>query len=258
MFIKSNAIIILLPCHYRINDRLDCNALLLMQCYMEKEKLEICVDEAGRGPLLGRVYTAAVIWPQDLRSGLVCDSKLLKTREKLKRSYDFVVKNAVFYASDYATEQEIDKLNIRNATIASMHRAINKCHLAIDHILVDGCDFSICYHKEQSKYLDHSTVIKGDATYYGIAAASIIAKYERDEYIYALCNEYPDLNERYMISKNKGYGARVHMDGIEKYGISQFHRKSFRTCVDRELNICRDIYDIDFGSSCYSSSNDSD
>ena len=203
----------------------------MLLTYCEKNRLEVGVDEAGRGPLLGRVYTGAVIWPPDVESPLIKDSKRIKKREDLKIAYDFVKANAVAYAFDYATEDEIESENILQATMNSMHRAIEKCNMEPDHILVDGNYFDIY------KMIDYTTVKGGDDKYMSIAAASIIAKYERDSYIEELCDKYPELDDRYGIRGNKGYfSAKVHQEGLKKYGYCQFHRKTFRPCLDKELN----------------------
>ena len=200
---------------------------------MEKDKLEIGVDEAGRGPLFGRVYAGAVIWPPGLTTPLVKDSKKLSERA-LTEAYYFIINNAVAYGIAYANEDEIDELNILNATINTMHRAIRQCKLIPDSILVDGNQFHI-YSDKDDKPINYATVTKGDDNYYSIAAASILAKYTRDQYIYKLCDQYPELEERYNLRRNKGYGAKAHMEGIKKHGITMFHRKTFGICKRTEL-----------------------
>lgn len=199
------------------------------------DTLEIGVDEAGRGPSFGRMYTAAVIWSPTLTSHLIDDSKKLKNPAHLKAARDFVVENATAWSIDYATEQEIDKFNPLQADMRSMHRAIRGCNLIPDVILVDGNYFNI-YSDQNGDPVDHITVIKGDAEYYSIAAASILAKYEHDKYIHELCDQYPVLDERYNLRKNVGYMTAAHKEGIQKHGISQFHRKTFGPCKNRELN----------------------
>ena len=191
-------------------------------------KLEIGIDEAGRGPLFGRVYAGAVIWPPNLTSPLIKDSKKLSEKQ-LKLAYDFVINNAIAYSVAFSTEEEIDDINILQATMNAMHSAINKCLLVPDKILVDGNYFNDYYSKDGT-LVDHQTITKGDDTYYSIAAASILAKKERDDYIYQVCEQNPELDERYNLRKNKGYGAKAHRDGITEHGISQFHRKTFGIC----------------------------
>lgn len=204
-----------------------------METFMEKDKLEIGVDEAGRGPLFGRVYAGAVIWPPGLISPLIKDSKKLSERA-LAKAYQFVLDNAVAYGIAYADEDEIDEMNILNATINTMHKAIRQCCLIPDSILVDGNQFHI-YSDKDDNPIDYATITKGDDTYYSIAAASILAKYARDHYIYQLCDQYPELETRYNIRKNKGYGAKAHMNGIKEHGITRFHRKTFGICKKTEL-----------------------
>lgn len=196
--------------------------------------LEVGVDEAGRGPGFGRLYTAAVFWPPGLTSPLIDDSKKLKP-DQIKEARNFVVENAIAWHVSYATEQEVDKYNPLQADIRAMHKAIRGCKLIPDLILVDGNQFNI-YSDQDGNPIDYTTVIKGDATYYSIAAASILAKYEHDKYIHELCDEYPELDERYGLRSNVGYLSKKHKEGIAEYGISQFHRKSFAPCRNQPVN----------------------
>jgi ribonuclease HII len=197
--------------------------------------LEVGVDESGRGPGLGRLYTAAVIWPPGFESSLVRDSKTIK-KSHMKESYDFVIQHAIAYHVDYATEEEIEKNGILSANMASMHRAIKGINKDIKHLLIDGNYFEP-YMDSEGKYINHTTVIKGDSEYYSIAAASILAKWTRDQYIDKLCDEYPDLDTRYRIRDNKGYlSAQAHKDGLASYGYCQFHRKTWKTFIDLPFN----------------------
>ncbi len=199
-----------------------------LNTFCDEGLLEIGVDEAGRGPLFGRVYAGAVIWPPGLTSPLIRDSKKLNEKQ-LKLAYDFIIDNATAYATGYSTEKEIDDINILKSTMIAMHRAIKKCCLIPDQILVDGNYFSI-YLDKNDNAIDFVTVKGGDDIYYSIAAASILAKKERDDYIYELCDEHPELDEKYNLKKNKGYGTLAHRNGIKENGISQFHRKTFGIC----------------------------
>lgn len=207
-----------------------------MRRFFNRKLLEAGLDEAGRGPLFGRVYTAAVILnPEDpdFDFSKIKDSKRFKNRTHLLEVYDYIKENAVDYCVDWACEKEIDKLNIRNATYHSMHRAVDGLSMKPDLLLVDGNDF-IPYIKPSKNddfvSIVHNCIVKGDDTYTSIAAASILAKVERDNYIIELCKKYPYLKEWYSLDKNKGYGSKPHIDGIKKHGISEFHRKTFGIC----------------------------
>jgi len=207
--------------------------------FKDEDMLEVGIDEAGRGPLMGRVYAAAVMWPPDLKpTVLIDDSKKLKPAQ-LKTAYDYIKKHALAYGIAYATEDEIESLNILHATMHAMHKAINQCVLIPDQILVDGNYFDM-YFDDEGNPVEYSTVEQGDGKYISIAAASILAKWERDQYVLDLCDQYPELDERYSIKSNKGYGSKAHTDGIAKYGISQFHRKTFKSSKNAKLNIVKE------------------
>ena len=192
----------------------------------------IGVDEAGRGPLLGRVYTAAVILSDDFDVSLLKDSKKFTSEKKIKEAYDYIKENASYYHISYKDESYIDKVNILNATIKSMQESIYevlnnyKNDLNEVKIYVDGTQFKPCFYED--KWIPYECVIKGDSIHKCISAASILAKVERDEYIRNLCKEHPELQEKYGLLKNKGYGTKIHIEGIKKYGYSEYHRKSFK------------------------------
>ncbi len=173
------------------------------------------VDEAGRGPLAGDVYAAAVILPKGLIIPGLNDSKKLseKKREEL---YDVIVKEAVAYSVATADVSEIDTLNIRNATYLAMNRALTGLTVKCDYVLIDGDNVTGCD-------IMHECVIKGDSKSASIAAASILAKVERDRYMKKLAIEYPE----YMFEKHKGYGTALHIEMLRKYGASKVHRKTF-------------------------------
>jgi ribonuclease HII len=190
--------------------------------------LEVGIDEAGRGPAFGRVYAAAVIWPEDIQSNQVKDSKKFSKTADRERAYDFVIENALAYGIGYAEPEEIDEIGIGKAVMASMHRAVRNTYINPDHILVDGNYFRpFC--DQNDNFTNYSTVIKGDDKYYSIAAASIIAKVEHDRYIEDLCKRHPVL-DRYDLKSNKGYGTAKHIEAMKTYGITQFHRQSFKCC----------------------------
>lgn len=206
-----------------------------MQSFNHPDRLEVGIDEAGRGPLLGRVYTAAVIWPPNLTPTVrIDDSKKLSTTQ-INQAYQYIKENALAWSIDWASEDEIDNMNILHATMKSMHRAIDDVGLKVDSILVDGNYFDP-YFDSDGNPVESFTIEKGDSKFISIAAASILAKHDRDQYILQLCDEYPDLHQRYNLRNNKGYGAAAHTAGIKKYGICQFHRKSFKTSNGMTLN----------------------
>ena len=176
----------------------------------------ICgVDEAGRGPLAGPVYAAAVILPQGLVVEGLNDSKKL-SEKKRELLYDKVIESAVAWSVGIATEQEIDEVNILQATYLAMRRAVEGLALKADYALIDG-------NRMPPLDVDGETVIKGDSLSMSIAAASIIAKVTRDRFMLELDKEYPE----YLFAKHKGYGTALHYEMIEKHGISPVHRRSF-------------------------------
>ena len=203
---------------------------------MNEGELEVGLDEAGRGPMFGRVYVAAVIIPQDdsYEHSLMRDSKKLSGK---KRSYafDYIKENAIDWVVEYKDEKYIDKHNIFAANYTAMHEAVNKLLVKPDHLLVDGNYFKPCMYNDDD-YISYTTVVKGDNKYTPIAAASILAKVSRDKYIEEMCEKYPLLDEYYDIKSNKGYGSKRHMEGIKKYGISPWHRKSFGICATSKIN----------------------
>ena len=214
----------------------------------EANEIEIGVDEAGRGPMLGRVYTAAVVLPKDdsFNHSLMKDSKKFHSVKKIREAADYIKANALYWHVAYSDERVIEDINIRNATHKAMHESIKgvlskmkdaDMHTHI-HLLIDGNDFkpyialnSETFKEELSfKQIPHTCIEGGDNVYTAIAAASILAKVERDLYIEDLCAKEPILDERYGLLKNKGYGTKIHMDGIKKYGITTYHRKTFGIC----------------------------
>ena len=192
----------------------------------KKNSIEVGLDEVARGCMFGRVYTAGVVWSEDYiedKKYEIKDSKKL-SKKKREELYYYIIDNAIDWNVNYIESQEIDKINILNATMKSMHTNIDNLLLDVEHILVDGTNFN--YYKD----IEHTCVIKGDDTYYNIAAASIIAKVEHDWYIEELCKKNPDLNDKYDLLNNMGYGTKNHMDGIKKFGITEHHRKTFGIC----------------------------
>ena len=215
----------------------------LNKYYSEDENIvEIGVDEVGRGPLFGRVYTAAVILPKDdsFDHSKMKDSKKFHSKQKILEAAEYIKQNAIAWSVGYESEITIDEINILQATQQAMHSAINKC---IDQqqskqvkLLVDGNYFKpiVKYNpvRKMLEQVDYVCVEGGDNKYTAIAAASIIAKVARDTYIEELCSANPELIEKYGIDSNKGYGAKKHMDGIKEHGITIWHRRSFGPCKD--------------------------
>lgn len=208
--------------------------------YCEDNCIEIGVDEAGRGPMIGRVYAAAVILPRNetFRHGEMKDSKRFHSEKKLICMSDYIKENAVGWGIGYATEEEIDTHNIRKATHIAMHRAIKNIidtqDLSPDNLrlLIDGNDFTSYMMFKDNCLLpvQFETIEQGDNKITCIAAASILAKVARDAYIVNLCEAEPELHEKYGLLKNKGYGTTKHMDGIREFGISKYHRTTFGIC----------------------------
>ena len=187
-----------------------------LSLFMQKGVIEVGCDEAGRGCLSGPVFAAAVILPANFKCEALNDSKQLseKTRNELRI---IIEREAISYTVAQCTPQEIDEINILWASVEAMHRAIAKLKTTPQHILVDGNRF------KPYKKIPHTCVVKGDSKFMSIAAASILAKTYRDEYMKNLHHEFPD----YGWDKNKGYPTRVHREGITKCGITPHHRKSF-------------------------------
>jgi ribonuclease HII len=203
----------------------------LLKPYYKQDSLEVGIDEAGRGCLFGPVCVGAVVWNPECPEPLypIRDSK--KCSEKV-RNYlrKYIVENAIAYSVQFVSAEEIDKMNILNATMAGMHRCIDDIRetLEIDRILVDGTTFPY-YTDHNLNVIEHVCIPGGDNLYQSIGAASILAKTYRDEYIQSLVSGNPSL-ERYGLGQNKGYGTSTHMDALKLYGPSDDHRKSFKPC----------------------------
>lgn len=201
----------------------------ILERFYRENTLEAGVDEAGRGPLFGRLYIGAAILPPDdsFDHSLMRDSKKISERKRLV-AYDYIRENAIDYAIHYVEPNDIDVDNIYNATLHGMHSALDALMVKPEHILVDGSTFIPYSFEGNSIY--HTCITGGDDKYTSIAAASILAKVARDNYIKALCKEDATLDEYYGLLSNKGYGTAAHMNGIKEHGISKHHRKSFGIC----------------------------
>ena len=209
----------------------------LNKYYNNNDIFEIGIDEAGRGPMFGRVYSAAVILPKDdsFKHEWMKDSKRFHSEKKILEVAEYIKNNATAWAIGYSTEEEIDFHNIKVATHLAMHKAIKQLILKDNkyHLLVDGRDFKIYNSIDEERgmiQIPHTCIEGGDNKYTSIAAASILAKVARDQYINDLCDNDNTLIERYDLKKNKGYGTKQHMDGIKQFGITKHHRKTFGIC----------------------------
>ena len=199
--------------------------------------VEAGCDEAGRGCLAGSVYAAAVILPDDYQNELLNDSKQL-TEKRRYQLRDMIERDAVAWAVGIVTPEEIDKINILNASILAMHRALDQLKVRPEAIIVDGNRFKPYYERgERSEVrgerLPHTTIVKGDGKYLSIAAASILAKTYRDDYMNRLAEEYP----QYDWLSNKGYPTQKHREAIRQYGITPYHRKSYNLLGDGQLTL---------------------
>lgn len=189
----------------------------MLEPFMNPGVVEAGCDEAGRGCLCGPVACAAVILPPDFVCEGLDDSKKLseKQREDLR---PYIEENAIAWAVVMVDAEEIDRINILNASIIGMHRALTKLNVRPQHILVDGNRF------KPYKDIPHTTVVKGDAKFMSIAAASVLAKTHRDELLMKLHADFP----QYGWDKNKGYPTKAHRDAIREFGASPIHRKTFK------------------------------
>ena len=218
--------------------------------YDIQNKYEISTDGVGLGTLYGRVYAAACILPKTgFRHEDMKDSKKIKSKKKMREFADYIKTNSIAWHIAYVEEPMIDRINILQAEMLAMHDCIRgvlskmnfeKSDYKDYMLLVDGNYFKLFTmfdeKNEQICSFRHETIEQGDNKYSGIAAASILAKDARDQYIEDMCTKYPDLITRYSLNTNEGYGTKAHMEGIQKYGITQWHRKSFGCCKTAQLN----------------------
>ena len=196
--------------------------------------IEAGCDEAGRGCLAGSVYAAAVILPDGYENPLLNDSKQL-TEKRRYELRDIIQRDAVAWAVGIVTPEEIDRINILNASILAMHRALDQLTVRPEAIIVDGNRFKP-YHPAvdgSPVNIPHTTIVKGDSKYMAIAAASILAKTYRDDYMNELAKEYP----QYDWQKNKGYPTKKHREAIRQYGTTPYHRMSYNLLGDGQLSL---------------------
>lgn len=194
----------------------------MLKPYMIEGVVEAGCDEAGRGPLAGSVFAAAVILPPDFSNDILNDSKQLTERQRCMLR-EVIEREAIAWAVAEVTAEEIDRINILQASLLGMHRALDQLTVVPEHILVDGNKWKPYVPPGGLLEVPARTVVKGDATYMSIAAASILAKTYRDDYMLRLHEQYP----MYGWDENKGYPTAAHYEAIRQYGVTPYHRKSF-------------------------------
>lgn len=231
------------------------------------ELFEICIDEAGRGCLFGRVYIACVVLPKESTKNNVSsfpgkpdftdesfsgnnikDSKKFSSKTKINQVAEYIKQNAFAWHIAFIEHDVIDKINILQAVMRGMHECIRKTIESLNTdiskcmAIIDGNYFTPYREFDETQQsiveMKFSTIEKGDSIYMGIAAASILAKTARDQYVLEMCNTYPELNIKYNLHKNMGYGTKQHLEGIKQHGITQWHRKTFGICRDTPVVEC--------------------
>ena len=191
----------------------------------QKEKIEAGCDEAGRGCLAGPVFAAAVILPDHFSNNLLNDSKQLTEKQRIQLR-PIIEREALAWAVAMVDNHEIDQINILNASFLAMHRALDRLPIRPEHIIIDGNRF------KTYRQIPHQCIVKGDGKYMSIAAASVLAKTYRDEFMENLHQQYPMYNWK----KNKGYPTKEHRAGIQQHGTTEYHRLSF-TLLDSQLKL---------------------
>lgn len=194
--------------------------------YLQENRIEAGCDEAGRGCLAGAVYAAAVILPPDFKNEMLNDSKQLTEKQRYALR-SMIEESALAWAVGIVSPEEIDQINILNASFLAMHRAIDQLKIRPEHLLIDGNRFN------PYPNIPHTTIVKGDGKYLSIAAASILAKTYRDDYMNQLHREYPV----YDWDHNKGYPTKKHRAAIAEHGISPYHRKSYNLLGNGQLTL---------------------
>ena len=197
----------------------------MLKSHYYEDLIEAGCDEAGRGCLAGSVYAAAVILPSDYQNELLNDSKKL-TAKKRYTLREEIERDAIAWAVGIVTPEEIDKINILNASFLAMHRALDQLKVRPEAVIVDGNRF------KPYQDLPSTTIVKGDGKYLSIAAASILAKTYRDDYMLSLAEEYP----QYDWQSNMGYPTKKHRQAIREHGITPYHRKSYNLLADGQLS----------------------
>lgn len=204
----------------------------MLQNIFYTNKIEAGCDEAGRGCLAGSVYAAAVIFPPDYRNARLNDSKQLTEKQRYMLREE-IERDATAWAVGIVTPEEIDDINILNASLLAMHRALDRLATRPEAIIVDGNKFKPYKDPSTGIILPHATIVKGDGKYLSIAAASILAKTYRDDYMNTLAEEYP----QYDWQNNKGYPTKKHRAAIKQHGCTPYHRMSYNLLGDGQLEI---------------------
>jgi ribonuclease HII len=202
--------------------------------YLHDDKIEAGIDEAGRGCLFGRMYVAAVVLPSELdcfsdNGDLLMSIKDSKKLSEKKRDmlYDYIKENAVDYSVQWCSNTQIDEENVLQADLNTMHKALDALVVPVQRILVDGD----CWKPWQTDpEAEVYKIIEGDSKFLAIAAASILAKVERDRWVLSECDANPDWDTHYGLRSNKGYGTAKHMEGIKTHGVTPLHRMSYAPC----------------------------
>jgi len=221
-----------------------------LKMFYQQEKIEIGIDEAGRGPLFGRLYVAAVVLPKDgsFDFSQIRDSKKITSKKKIAEIAEYIRTASLAWHVVFIESLEIDLINIRQAVLKGMRECIRHILEKLEtkglgndaFLLIDGNDFTGYPVFDEATNtlasLPFETVPGGDNLFASIAAASILAKTERDAYIRDLCSSIPALDAKYGLAKNMGYGTKQHLDGILEHGISQWHRKTYGRCKEAKLN----------------------
>ena len=197
----------------------------MLKSHYYEDLIEAGCDEAGRGCLAGSVYAAAVILPSDYQNELLNDSKKLTAKKRYALRGE-IERDAIAWAVGIVTPEEIDKINILNASFLAMHRALDQLKVRPEAVIVDGNRF------KPYQDLPSTTIVKGDGKYLSIAAASILAKTYRDDYMLSLAEEYP----QYDWQSNMGYPTKKHRQAILEHGITPYHRKSYNLLGDGQLS----------------------
>ena len=212
---------------------------MMLEAYYKEGLIEAGCDEAGRGCLAGPVFAAAVILPSDFRNEMLNDSKQL-TEKKRYQLREVIEREALAWAVGIVDNNEIDKINILNASILAMHRALDQLTVRPEYIIVDGnrwkpyqeptANDNVNDNDNEPKVVPATTIVKGDGKYLSIAAASILAKTYRDDFMLRIHEEFP----QYHWDKNKGYPAKVHREAIRQFGTTPYHRMSFNLLGDTQ------------------------
>ncbi|MBO7203138.1 MAG: ribonuclease HII [Paludibacteraceae bacterium] len=194
----------------------------MLELYLQKGRIEAGCDEAGRGCLAGPVFAAAVILPNSFQNELLTDSKQLSDKQRYALR-PIIEQEALAWAVGIVDEKEIDKINILNASFLAMHKAIDQLSIRPEHLLIDGNRF------KPYKTIPHTTIVKGDGKLLPIAAASILAKTYRDDFMKKIHEEFP----QYDWNKNMGYPTKAHRNAIKRFGTTPYHRMTFRLLDDQ-------------------------